>query len=356
MSQQPHNASFDFYPYPDPPRDSVYSPSDFPKSPDVRSSNDLASLESHTVTRRQVLGSGMAAVAAIGGIASSNEQVHGQQIAPSVPSQLPSGGQSDSLIKRQARADYQNSLHEYGGWMSNSIEQLLKPSDRPGPVDIDIAIIGSGYGGSICAARLGQQRQTETRICLFERGREWVPGNYPDTFGDALAANRLSLRPATRNAVVQPNELFNFHESDEIDVISGTGLGGTSLINASVAIKPDRDVFLQSHWPKNLRHRDVLEPFYHAAAVEMGVAPGVLDASPKMVAQRRAAGAIGNARQKLLRGKSDGDVRRAVSGSIRPQSPRYVPASLHVVRRLHVRMQCRVEEYGADELYAVSQA
>lgn len=195
----------------------------------------------------------------------------------------------DSSIKQQTREDYRNSLADYGGWMSNPIKQLMGPAERRGPTDMDVAIIGSGYGGAICAARLGQQRQPNTRICLFERGREWRPGDYPDTLGAAIQANRLSLRSATRNAVTQPTELFNYSQSNEFDIITASALGGTSLINANVAIQPDREVFQQSRWPKDLRHREILDPFYHAAAVEMGVAPGVLDSTPKMVAQRRAA-------------------------------------------------------------------
>ena len=39
-----------------------------------------------------------------------------------------------------------------------------------------VVVVGSGYGGSIVAARLAQGRS----LCLLERGREWIPGAFPD--------------------------------------------------------------------------------------------------------------------------------------------------------------------------------
>ncbi len=194
----------------------------------------------------------------------------------------------DSAVKQQAREDYQNSLARYGGWMSNPIEQLLQPARRQRPTDMDIAIIGSGYGGAICAGRLAQQRAPGTRVCVLERGREWRPGDFPDSVDQAVRANRLSFLSPQANAITSPNELINFYRSDDFNVITASGLGGTSLINAGVAVRPDREVFAQSRWPKNLRYREVLDPFFHASAVELGVLPNRLTDTPRLVAQRQA--------------------------------------------------------------------
>ena len=49
-----------------------------------------------------------------------------------------------------------------------------------------------------------------------------------------------------------PLGLFELLNYPDISVIKGSGLGGTSLINANVAIVPDPEVFEQFHWPTRL--------------------------------------------------------------------------------------------------------
>ena len=41
-----------------------------------------------------------------------------------------------------------------------------------------IIVIGSGYGGSIAASRFARAGRD---VCLLERGKEFLPGEYPDT-------------------------------------------------------------------------------------------------------------------------------------------------------------------------------
>jgi cholesterol oxidase len=43
----------------------------------------------------------------------------------------------------------------------------------------DVVVIGSGYGGSITASRMARAGK---KVCLFERGREILPGEYPNEF------------------------------------------------------------------------------------------------------------------------------------------------------------------------------
>ena len=46
-----------------------------------------------------------------------------------------------------------------------------------------VVIIGSGYGGGISASRLARAGQN---VCVLERGREFLPGEFPDTLAQAL--------------------------------------------------------------------------------------------------------------------------------------------------------------------------
>ena len=42
----------------------------------------------------------------------------------------------------------------------------------------DVIVIGSGYGGAVAASRAARAGQ---KVCLLERGREWRPGDFPET-------------------------------------------------------------------------------------------------------------------------------------------------------------------------------
>ena len=56
-----------------------------------------------------------------------------------------------------------------------------------------VVIIGSGYGGAIAASRLARAGQ---QVCLLERGKEFQPGEYPNTEAEALAEMQSDLPEA----------------------------------------------------------------------------------------------------------------------------------------------------------------
>ena len=145
----------------------------------------------------------------------------------------------------------------------------------------DFVVIGSGYGGAIAAARLATANlNPKPSICILERGKEWQPGNYPETAPDVLAATRSDLNP------LGLYELLNY---PDISVIKGSGLGGTSLINANVAIIPDREVFEQFSWPKAVAY-DALLPYYQRArqALAANPHPRALELAKVQALDRRA--------------------------------------------------------------------
>jgi cholesterol oxidase len=128
----------------------------------------------------------------------------------------------------------------------------------------DFVVIGSGYGGAITAARLATANLSpKPSICILERGKEWQPGDYPETAPDVLAATRSDLNPLG---------LYEFLNYQDISVIKGSGLGGTSLINANVAIIPDREVFEQFDWPTAVTY-DALLPYYQRARQALAANP-----------------------------------------------------------------------------------
>jgi cholesterol oxidase len=193
----------------------------------------------------------------------------------------------DSVYKSRAISDYSQSMSEFGGSLAAPAHQLLQQFHRGVPWQFDVLIIGSGYGASITAARIAPSLRAGMRLGVLERGREWVPGTFPDRLPDVTDEARLQLLGKKKGQVNNPVGLFNVQQFDEITILSGSGLGGSSLINASVAIRTDADVFAQQVWPQALRDRAFLDPYYELAEYELGVAREPWDHTHKMRAQRR---------------------------------------------------------------------
>jgi len=110
-----------------------------------------------------------------------------------------------------------------------------------------IVIVGSGYGGAITASRLSRAGQ---RVCLLERGLERHPGQFPDDEDETLHEIQTNLPHVYTG---KRTALYDFHINDTMTILVGCGLGGTSLINANVALRPDPRLFDDPRWPKELR-------------------------------------------------------------------------------------------------------
>jgi len=151
-------------------------------------------------------------------------------------------------------------------------------------------VIGSGYGGAIAAARIARAGRD---VCILERGKELHPGEYPNS---ALPAAR-EIQVHTPSADHGPAAgMFDFHVGPDVTVLSGCGLGGTSLINASVALEPSDTSFSDDRWPAALRyHPEVLRPFMQAAREMLGSNPypQPWPDLPKLQALERAAAGLG---------------------------------------------------------------
>ncbi len=111
----------------------------------------------------------------------------------------------------------------------------------------DIVVIGSGYGGGIAASRLSRAGK---KVCVLERGKERQPGEYPDTLIEAASQFQVHSSLGHRGSATG---MYDLHVYKGLSVLVGCGLGGTSLINANVSIKPEERVFDDPNWPKELR-------------------------------------------------------------------------------------------------------
>ncbi len=110
-----------------------------------------------------------------------------------------------------------------------------------------VVVVGSGYGGGVAAARLAR---AGLRVCVLERGREFIPGAYPNTLDEAAKELQLDL---PGQPIGNATGLYNLHVNPEMNVMVGCGLGGTSLLNASVSLRAEPRVFDDPHWPSVLQ-------------------------------------------------------------------------------------------------------
>jgi len=160
-------------------------------------------------------------------------------------------------------------------WLSQGAEVLadkLREDDaspRRAP-HYDAVVVGSGYGGAVAALRLAQAGYS---VCVLERGEEFLPGEFPQDIADLPGQMRLE-RVDRAGVVGRRDGLFDIRLHGKLTTLVGNALGGTSQINANVALRADPDVFRDPRWPAELRaHYDPLDPYYTRVEDMLGVAP-----------------------------------------------------------------------------------
>jgi cholesterol oxidase len=110
-----------------------------------------------------------------------------------------------------------------------------------------IVVVGSGYGGGIAASRLARAGK---QVCVLERGREFQPGEFPDTELEGAAQTQATIPNLDGVRLGSALALMDWHIERDFTVLRGCGLGGTSLINANVSLEADPKVFEDPRWPR----------------------------------------------------------------------------------------------------------
>lgn len=111
----------------------------------------------------------------------------------------------------------------------------------------DVVVIGSGYGGGISASRMARANRS---VCLLEKGKELLPGEYPNKEGDAVKEMQMDFGG---EHIGSETAMYDFHFNDEINVFKGCGLGGTSLVNANISLPAEDWVMESDDWPSAIR-------------------------------------------------------------------------------------------------------
>ncbi len=169
--------------------------------------------------------------------------------------------------------------------MTKALTPRISEDFSKAPSDHNILIVGSGYGGAVAASRLARTGQAVT---VLERGQEIRPGQYPNDMKSGIGEFQTTLS-ADGKTYGKKYGLYDVRIADNVNVFVGCGLGGTSLINANVAIEPDADVF--EAWPKPYCDRpDLLKEHFARAKQMLGSRPYPAERTlPKLDALKRVA-------------------------------------------------------------------
>lgn len=147
----------------------------------------------------------------------------------------------------------------------------------------DVIVVGSGYGGGVSASRLARAGK---KVAVLERGREIVTGEFPSRFPELRHELRISGNSMPSGS---PTALFDLRLGSDVHVLVGCGLGGGSLVNAGVCLRPDARVFADEVWPGQIRQDGLLDEGYRRA--EAWVRPSVHPRASQMSKYQAIAGA-----------------------------------------------------------------
>jgi cholesterol oxidase len=170
------------------------------------------------------------------------------------------------------------------------VARLSSPIENIKP-HYTVVVVGSGYGGGIAASRMARAGQ---QVCVLERGKEFQPGEYPDTQFEATREMQTDL-PAFHTG--PRTGLYDLRVNEDINVFLGCGLGGTSLVNANVALRAEPRVFDDPRWPQAVRDdlSTLLEDGYRRAEEMLRPTPypGSFPELPKLRAMEQSASQMG---------------------------------------------------------------
>jgi cholesterol oxidase len=146
-----------------------------------------------------------------------------------------------------------------------------------GQYDYDFIVVGSGFGGSVCALRLTEKGY---RVAVIEMGRRWTPDNLPKTTWSLW--NWLWLPKLGMHG------FFSMRLFRHVMVLHGNAVGGGSIVYGNTLMVPPDKVWNQGTWAGLNDWLCVLPEHYATAKHMLGVTTnrilGPADLRPKEMA------------------------------------------------------------------------
>lgn len=127
--------------------------------------------------------------------------------------------------------------------------------------EYDYVIVGSGFGGSISAYRLAQKGYS---VLVVEKGKWYGADDFPKTNWNL---KKWLWLPSFRLYGIMKMSFFK-----DIGIISGTGVGGGSLVYANTLPKPKDNFYKTGSWANLNNWKESLAPHYQTALTMLGAA------------------------------------------------------------------------------------
>ncbi len=149
---------------------------------------------------------------------------------------------------------------------------MARTADPDPAFDVDYVVIGSGFGGSVSALRLVEKGYA---VCVLERGRRFAASDFPRTNWNPKKS--LWMPKAKCFGILRLSFL------SDVFVLSGSGVGGGSLVYANTLYVPPDRFFDAPAWRELADWKRVLLPFYRRAQFMLGVTQNRFEGEPDRV-------------------------------------------------------------------------
>ena len=149
-------------------------------------------------------------------------------------------------------------------------------------VDVDVVVIGSGFGGSVAALRLAEKGYA---VLVLEAGRRFEDEDFAETSWDA---KNYLWAPALGCYGIQ-----RIHKLPDVMILAGAGVGGGSLNYANTLYRPPRPFYDDPQWRDLADWETELAPHYDTASRMLGVVEENPCEGPVEEVMRQAAADLG---------------------------------------------------------------
>lgn len=126
--------------------------------------------------------------------------------------------------------------------------------------EYDVAVIGSGFGGSVAALRLTEKGY---RVLVIEAGARFEDQDFAKNSFDL---KRFLFFPKLGMLGIQRIDFLK-----NVLVMSGAGVGGGSLVYANTLYRPPAEFFKTGSWAQIADWQKLLSPYYDIAERMLGV-------------------------------------------------------------------------------------